>query len=129
MNRIRELRKRAGVHQKELAFAVGVTRPTISDWERQKKDPGPESLKKLSEFFGVTTGVILCYEDVPNPVPVLFVDDGTDQSREILEARELVQREPERGELFAIATSADIKAVRRTIAVLKALNSFEDYGE
>lgn len=123
MNRVRELRKRAGMQQKELAIALGITRPTVSDWERNKKDPGPNNLKKLSEIFNVSTGVILTYEDVPNPIPVIFVDDGGSASREILEAREQVQRDPERGELFAMATRADIKSVRRAIAVLKALET------
>lgn len=126
MNRVRELRKRAGMQQKELAIALGITRPTISDWERNKKDPGPINLKKLSEIFGVSTGVILAYEDVPNPVPVIFVDDGSSANQEIVAAREQVQRDPERGELFAMATRADIMSVRRAIAVLKALETIDN---
>jgi transcriptional regulator with XRE-family HTH domain len=126
MNRVRELRARSGMQQKELALAVGIARPTVSEWEHQKKDPTGERLNKLTEIFGVNRGVILCYEDIPNPVPVLFVDDGsTNVGREIEEARRLVQQDPERGTLFAMATTADIKNVRRAIAVLNALQSVE----
>lgn len=59
MNIIRELRKKAGIQQKELALIVGVSQPTLSDWEKGKKDPAPENLKKLAEYFNVDELVIL----------------------------------------------------------------------
>ena len=59
MNIIRELRKRRGVQQKELSIAIGVSQPTVSDWEKNKNDPSGENLKKLAEFFGVDELVIM----------------------------------------------------------------------
>ena len=128
MNRVRELRRRAGMMQKELADAVGVNRPTISGWETQRSDPTGARLQKIAELFGVSTGCVLCYADIPNPTPVLFVDDGSlsENERRILEARENVRRDPERGILFQMATDASIQDVRRAIAILKALESSEE---
>ena len=129
MNRVKELRKRAGLLQKDVADAAGTTRITVSEWENQKKDPSGERLMRLAHFFGVTTGVVLCYEPVPSPVPVLFVDDGSPQvDDEIIAARERVRRDPERGILFSMATNADIADVRRAIAIIKALESEEVQG-
>lgn len=59
MNRVKELRQRAGIQQKEIAMALGVSRPTVSEWEHQKKDPSGERLKNLASFFGVSTAVVL----------------------------------------------------------------------
>ena len=59
MNIVRELRKKAGIQQKELAMIVGVSNPTVSDWENNKKDPSGERLKKLAQYFGVDELVIL----------------------------------------------------------------------
>lgn len=59
MNIIKELRKKRGIQQKELAISIGVAQPTISEWESGKKDPSGERLKKLAEFFGVDELVIL----------------------------------------------------------------------
>ena len=53
MNIVRELRKKAGIQQKELALEIGVAQPTVSEWEMNKKDPSGERLKKLAEYFGV----------------------------------------------------------------------------
>lgn len=61
MNIVRELRIRAGMQQKELALAAGVSRPTVSEWEHNKKDPSGDRLKRLSEIFNVDPGVILGY--------------------------------------------------------------------
>ena len=59
MNIVKELRKKAGIQQKELAISIGVSRPTVSEWESNKKDPSGERLKKLAEFFGVDELMIL----------------------------------------------------------------------
>jgi len=127
LNRVKELRERAGMQQKELAISVGITRPTVSEWENNKKNPTGERLERLSEIFGVSKSVILGYEEIPNPVPILFVDSGGDNvNREIQKARELVKRDPERGRLFTMATTANIKAVRQAIAVLDALQKLEE---
>lgn len=59
MNIIKELRKKKNIQQKELAIAIGVAQPTVSEWESGKKDPSGERLRKLAEFFGVDELVIL----------------------------------------------------------------------
>lgn len=61
MNLVKELRERAGMQQKEVALAVGVSRPTVSEWEHQKKDPSGERLKKLAALFNVDPGIVLGY--------------------------------------------------------------------
>ena len=64
MNIIRELRKKKNIQQKDLAEAIGVSNPTVSDWETGKKDPSGERLKKLAQFFGVDELMILGKEVV-----------------------------------------------------------------
>ncbi len=54
MNRVKELRQKASIQQKELAIAIGVKQPAVSDWERQKADPTPENVVKLMQYFNVT---------------------------------------------------------------------------
>jgi len=59
MNIVKELRKKKGIQQKELAIIIGVAQPTISEWETNKKDPSGENLKKLAEYFNVDGLMIL----------------------------------------------------------------------
>lgn len=63
MNRVRELRMRAGMQQKELALEVGIARPTVSEWEHQKKDPTGERLKRLSEMFNPKFWRVTAYNE------------------------------------------------------------------
>lgn len=59
MNIVKELRRKKGIQQKELALSIGVSRPIVSEWESGKKDPSGERLRKLAEYFGVDELVIL----------------------------------------------------------------------
>ena len=98
MNIIRELRKKKGVQQKELSLAIGVSQPTVSDWEKNKNDPSGENLKKLSEFFGVDELVIMgrgvidltqdtstqdfltkSVEDFPKTIEAKIISSGVDR--------------------------------------------------
>ena len=65
MNRVKELCDRRGIVQKQLALAVGVSQPTVSDWFRNKTDPSGARLEKLSEVLGVSRAVILGYDADP----------------------------------------------------------------
>lgn len=62
MNLVHELRVRAGMQQKEVAIAVGVSRPTVSEWEHGKKDPSGDRVLKLAELFDVDPAIILGYK-------------------------------------------------------------------
>lgn len=68
MNIVRELRERAGMQQKELALLVGVSRPTVSEWEHNKKNPSGDRLRKLAEIFKVDVGTVLGYG--PSVIPI-----------------------------------------------------------
>jgi len=59
MNRIKELRESKGIQQKELALDLGVTQPTISNWELGIKIPSAKSTRKLADYFGVSVDYLL----------------------------------------------------------------------
>lgn len=56
-----DLRKKAGLSQKDLADRGHVTRQAVSRWERGETVPEIETLKALSELFGVTINTLLGY--------------------------------------------------------------------
>ena len=88
MNIVKELRRKKGIQQKELAIEIGVTQPTVSEWESNKKDPSGDRLKRLAEYFGVDELVILGRGAMPvNP---LFVPEdpktcGKSETEQIIE--------------------------------------------
>lgn len=66
MNNVRELRKRKGIQQKELAIEIGVSNATVSDWEHGRKNPSGERLRKLADFFDVDPPVVLGHSEPQN---------------------------------------------------------------
>jgi transcriptional regulator with XRE-family HTH domain len=87
LNIVRELRKKKGIQQKELAIAIGVSCPTVSAWESNKKDPSGERLKKLANYFNVDELFILGY-GLENPslfVPTNPQISGISQTEQIAE--------------------------------------------
>lgn len=58
-NVILELRNKRGMSQEELAEKVFVTRQAVSRWENGETVPNTETLKLLSDLFGVSINTIL----------------------------------------------------------------------
>lgn len=48
---VKEMRKKRGLTQKQLAELLGVKQQNISDWERGERSPSVKNLKKLSEIL------------------------------------------------------------------------------
>ena len=76
MLRVRELREAKGIQQKELAIDLGVSQPTVSDWESGRKVPSAKSTAKLADYFGVSDDYLLGRENEKKPTPVS--GDGLD---------------------------------------------------
>ncbi|ATH95565.1 XRE family transcriptional regulator [Bacillus glycinifermentans] len=57
--RLKKARKKAGYSQKEAAIKVNSTEKTISNYERDYRNPDPETLRKLSELYDVSTDYLL----------------------------------------------------------------------
>ncbi len=55
LNNVRELRKRAGYTQEELADAVGVSRQTIISIERGRYVPSLALALKIARYFECST--------------------------------------------------------------------------
>lgn len=53
VNRVKELRTAAGMTQKALADQLGVTVPTVSKWELQKRTPELTQIFRMTLIFGV----------------------------------------------------------------------------
>ena len=61
--RIKQLRKKKGISQSELAALIGVKNNTLSTWERGTRKPDFEALDLLSDYFEVSFEYILGSSD------------------------------------------------------------------
>lgn len=65
-NRLREMRKRAGLDQDELAAAVGATQPAISNLENGKRPLTIEWMRILARALNCSPADFLTDEDNPD---------------------------------------------------------------
>lgn len=75
-NRIRELRKARGITMKQLGGEIGVAESTVSQYETGKRSIDNETLYRLGEFFDVSVGYILGFEE--RTPPTLTAKDERD---------------------------------------------------
>ena len=57
--RLKKLRERKGLLQKELAKRLGVPATTLNSWETGKAEPRTDRLIKLADFFEVSVDYLL----------------------------------------------------------------------
>lgn len=56
--KIRILRKKAGMSQYKLSLKIDALRGSISDWENDKSNPSKKFVKQLAEVFNVPIRVL-----------------------------------------------------------------------
>lgn len=82
---ILELRKERGLSQKSVADAVGISQSTIAKIEINRNEATASTIRKLADFFGVSSDYLLGRTDdfgaiaPPSDVPALSAEE-----REIL---------------------------------------------
>lgn len=112
MNRIKELRKRRGLTQIELADRLEITQGSLSAWETGRSLISAENLKKLGEVLQCSTDEILGIEEKE---PVLVNDDP-----ELTEYLEQLKSRPEMRMLFSLTKTATKKDVEKAVEIIEA---------
>lgn len=66
MNRIKELRKKNGLSQLDLARQLSVNQTTISQWERGTTSPAASNLSKLTKILNTSSDYLMGFSDDSN---------------------------------------------------------------
>lgn len=65
-SKIKQLRERNGIPQKDFAKRIGVSNVVLSRYESGERKPDYETLIKIADFFEVTTDFLLGRETITN---------------------------------------------------------------
>ena len=65
--RLKELRFRNEITQAQFAQALGVAQQTVGGWEKKNASPSYEFLKKIADYFNVTTDYLLGHDTQSAP--------------------------------------------------------------
>lgn len=58
-DRLKKLRNQHGYRQNDICQKLKIAQNTLSGYERSTRTPPPSTLKKLADFYGVTTDYLL----------------------------------------------------------------------
>lgn len=64
--RLKKIREEKNLLQEDTAKFLKVTQKTISNYEKGERRPDPDTLKRLSEFYGVSSDFLLGKTDLKN---------------------------------------------------------------
>lgn len=73
--KLKELRRRAGLTQKELADKLGLSKAAVSYYEQSLRYPSPEMLIKVAGVFHVTADFLLGLEDKKQTLDITDLSD------------------------------------------------------
>ena len=85
--RIKEQRLKKGLSQLQLAEDIGLTKQTISLWERGMRRPEFETMEQLAGYFGINMAYLIGQSDDPTvsePDADAWVEDEAIQELESL---------------------------------------------
>ena len=67
MERLKQLRNKAGLTQTEMCSMFGVAQNTYSQWETDKREPDFKTLSHIADYFRVSVDYLLGRSDDPSP--------------------------------------------------------------
>ncbi|MED4936290.1 helix-turn-helix transcriptional regulator [Heyndrickxia coagulans] len=82
-SRLRDLREKRKLTQKELAEKLNIPNQNISNYERDFRQPDYETLQMLADFFDVTTDYLIGRSNKPNDLPPLTEKDEKDIAKKM----------------------------------------------
>lgn len=103
-DRIRSARLAAGLSQRDLANAIGVSHGIVGQWETDRKAPGIESLRKIAAVTFTDPSSLL--SDIPATSGILVQD-----ARQLTMLRRFVQLSPRQQQnlLELLGVAADVR--------------------
>ena len=59
MEKIKTFREKAGMSQRDLAYAIGVSQSAVAQWETGTAQPTLDNLRKVADILGISPGELL----------------------------------------------------------------------
>lgn len=89
MNRIKELRLKKGISQRQLAKEIGISEQSISKYEHNKRNPKIDKLQKLANYFGVSVSYLQGVNEIPNDLVFSTKQEAIAFIHEIMKAQNI----------------------------------------
>ena len=94
LENLKKLREEAGITQKGLADAIGVSQQSINKYENHNIEPDIETLMRIARFFNTSVDYVVGNTDIRRRIEVVYSYELNDAESRILEGyRKLSQKQ------------------------------------
>lgn len=84
MTRLKEIREFKGISQKDFAAIIGVPANTYNQWENGKRQPDPEIMIMIADYYDITLDYLMGRESPAKENPSEQIEGIDETSIEIL---------------------------------------------
>lgn len=120
-DRFIELCKQKGVSPTRAALDAGISKSLVSKWKSNAaKEPSPEVLRKIADYFGISPYEVL---EAKEEQPLVNDDE------ELTEYLEMLRTRPEMKMMFQLAKGATKEDVEKAVRVIEAMFGKDSKGD
>lgn len=113
-DRLKSLCDERGIAISKVVYQLGFSSGNLARW-KSGIVPRSDTLKKIADYFGVTTDYLLGNEKTPT------TDESDERDKELMEYLDYLRSRPECRALMRTVRGATKEEVERNVAVLEAL--------
>ena len=118
--KLRTLRKKKGLTQKELAGDLGVALSTVAMWETANREPDLATIRKIAEYFDISIEELV-NDELELGYANYTLKNNARYDEEIISIRNMLHSRPEMQMLFSVSKSASKEDIEKAIRIIEAL--------
>jgi len=122
--RLKKLRKKNKVTLDELAREIDITKTTISRYENEKRVPKMDTVKKIADYFNVTTDYLIGNTDEKKSADK--IKDAIAKDPELVSFWDEIAQREELKLLFKQTKDLEPKTIKQIIRIIKAIEEEEE---
>ena len=125
--RIARLREENGLTQEELSIKIGISRAALSHYEKNRRQPDYDIIRKLADFFGVSVDYVLGHTNI-RETPESVINNALQDDPELMAIWLEIKNREDLQSLFREVKPMTPENVKKVIRIIKALEDEKKEG-
>jgi len=125
--RLKQVRIKKGLTQKEVAESTGLIRATLANWEIGRAEPDLESIKTLANFYSIPVDYLLGRTDTTETLEK-DIESAISGHPDLIEIWSEIKNREDLQSLFREVKPMTPENVKKVIRIIKALEEEKKEG-
>jgi len=125
--RIARLREESCLTQEELSLKIGISRAALSNYEKNRRQPDYDTIRKIATYFGVSIDFLLGHTNV-RETSESIIDSALQVDPELMEIWLAIKNRKDLQSLFKEVKPMTTDNVKKVIRIIKVLEDEKKEG-